>query len=255
MCLVFRGRLLTTSCVSLSSEVETPTFYQTLAGVTHLEEQDICELEKCFWSLQSSSPSGHLDLACVTTLVSPPVPASACQGLFLALDVNRDGHVDFKELCCGISAACRGPTAERMKFCFKIFDMDRDSYLSPKELQHMIEVLIFIARENKLHHDMLKNKKELGNNNLDSLENQNNQANVALNNYSNDSLDQSYAKLLLALKSRLNAQGAISQEDFLMWSVDNNILVAPLLELLFQVCHVSLGLKPYCRHHEYEIGT
>jgi hypothetical protein len=35
--------------------------------------------------------------------------------LFLALDVNRDGHVDFKELCCGISAACRGPTAERMK--------------------------------------------------------------------------------------------------------------------------------------------
>lgn len=35
--------------------------------------------------------------------------------LFLALDVNRDGHIDFKELCCGISAACRGPTAERLK--------------------------------------------------------------------------------------------------------------------------------------------
>lgn len=40
--------------------------------------------------------------------------------LFLALDVNRDGHVDFKELCCGISAACRGPTAERMK-CKNIY--------------------------------------------------------------------------------------------------------------------------------------
>lgn len=72
--------LLTNSCVTLSSEVETPTFYQTLAGVTHLEEQDICELEKCFWSLQSSSPSGNLDLTCVTSLVSPPVPTSACQG-------------------------------------------------------------------------------------------------------------------------------------------------------------------------------
>lgn len=68
------------SCVSLSSEVETPTFYQTLAGVTHLEEQDICELEKCFWSLQSASISGQLDLTCIGTLVSPPIPASACQG-------------------------------------------------------------------------------------------------------------------------------------------------------------------------------
>lgn len=31
--------LLIECCVSLSSEVETPTFYQSLAGVTHLEEQ------------------------------------------------------------------------------------------------------------------------------------------------------------------------------------------------------------------------
>lgn len=73
-------RLLTNSCVSLSSEVETPTFYQTLAGVTHLEEHDICELEKCFWSLQSSSLSGQLDLNCIGSLVGPPIPTTACQG-------------------------------------------------------------------------------------------------------------------------------------------------------------------------------
>lgn len=72
--------LLVNSCVTLSSELETPTFYQTLAGVTHLEEQDICELEKCFWSLSSSSPSGQLDLNCISRLVSPPVPASMCIG-------------------------------------------------------------------------------------------------------------------------------------------------------------------------------
>lgn len=39
-----------------------------------------------------------------------------------------------------------------------------------------------------------------------------------------------------------------------MWAVEDNSLVAPVLELLFQVCHVSLGLKPHCRHNEYEIG-
>lgn len=33
--------LLLESCVNLSTELETPTFYQSLAGVTHLEEQVI----------------------------------------------------------------------------------------------------------------------------------------------------------------------------------------------------------------------
>lgn len=37
--------LLLESCVNLSTELETPTFYQSLAGVTHLEEQVICLLK------------------------------------------------------------------------------------------------------------------------------------------------------------------------------------------------------------------
>lgn len=72
--------LLSNPCVTLSSEVEAPTFYQTLAGVTHLEEQDICELEKCFWTLKKSSPTSELDLNCVRSMVSPPIPPSACEG-------------------------------------------------------------------------------------------------------------------------------------------------------------------------------
>lgn len=61
-------------------------------------------------------------------------------------------------------------------------------------------------------------------------------------------------KTLECLEEKLDANGGLSQEDFLVWSVQNNSLIAPLLELLFQVCHVSLGLRPHCRHEEYEIG-
>ncbi|XP_063924982.1 ubiquitin carboxyl-terminal hydrolase 32 isoform X2 [Zophobas morio] len=216
--------LLSNPCVSLSSEVEAPTFYQTLAGVTHLEEQDICELEKCFWTLQSSSPSCHLDLNCVRSMVCPPIPLTACEGLFLALDVNRDGHVDFKELCCGISAACRGPTAERMKFCFKIFDMDRDCYLNPDELRHMIQTLLLIANENNRR-------------------------------FSDRSDGDDHSKILDSLTNRLDDRGGLSQEEFLVWGVEENGLVEPMLELLFQVCHVSFVLRPHCRHHEHDIVT
>lgn len=233
--------LLSNPCVSLSSEVETPTFYQTLAGVTHLEEQDICELEKCFWALQSASPTGHLDLNCLISLVSPPIPLKACKGLFLALDVNRDDHVDFKELCCGISAACRGPMAERMKFCFKIFDMDRDCYLNPEEVTHMIETLENIGKENKLTYstNVLSDQKKVGDNIFDQR--------------SNEDVGKINNKILDSLHAKRDNFGGLSQEDFLVWSVENNSLVAPLLELLFQVCHISLGLKPNCRHNEYEI--
>lgn len=72
-------------------------------------------MEKYFWKLLQSSPSGQLDAECLGPLLSPPIPRAALQGLLLALDENRDNHVDFKELCCGLSAACRGPISERVK--------------------------------------------------------------------------------------------------------------------------------------------
>ncbi|RZC35813.1 ubiquitin carboxyl-terminal hydrolase 32, partial [Asbolus verrucosus] len=147
--------------------------------------------------------------------------------LFLALDVNRDGHVDFKELCCGISAACRGPTAERMKFCFKIFDMDKDCYLNSKELHHMIHTLLFIANEDDRKKD-------------------------------GDSFEVSFvddSKILDSLTKRLDKDGGLSQEEFLVWGVEDNGMLEPMLELLFQVCHVSFVLRPHCRHHEHDIVT
>ena len=45
--------------VTLSNDDITPTFYQTLAGVTHLEESDIIELEKRYWMLKATSKTGR----------------------------------------------------------------------------------------------------------------------------------------------------------------------------------------------------
>ncbi|CAH1110200.1 unnamed protein product [Psylliodes chrysocephalus] len=237
--------LLSNPCVSLSSELETPTFYQTLAGVTHLEEQDICELEKCFWALQASSSSSNLDFNCLKSRVCPPVPLKACRGLFLALDVNRDDHVDFKELCCGISAACRGPMVERMKFCFKIFDMDRDLYLNTEEVHHMTQTLILVANENKLTYFQQFYTESPAKTNLATE--------TDVSQKTDNGSGNMHHEILARLQSKLDNKGGLTQEDFLVWSVENNSLVAPLLELLFQVCHVSLGLRPHCRHNEYEI--
>jgi ubiquitin carboxyl-terminal hydrolase 6/32 len=80
-----------------------------------VEELEILGLEPRYWKLQSTSPSGQLDFETLRPLLTPPVPESAVRGLFKAFDQNHDLHVDFKEMACGISAACRGPLAERQK--------------------------------------------------------------------------------------------------------------------------------------------
>lgn len=116
--------------------------------------------------------------------------------------------------------------------------MDRDNMLNRKEFQHMVEILLFISKENR------------------SVSNgeQKNGANQRISYDHGSSIDGSQAKILNELRQKIGENGNLSQEDFLVWCVENNIIIAPLLELLFQVCHVALGLKPNCRHHEHEIG-
>lgn len=109
--------------------------------------------------------------------------------------------------------------------------MDRDCYLNSSELQHMTDTLLFIANENSKHYD---------NRNFDN------------SSYKNNEND--YSKALAALEKRLDEKTGLSQEEFLVWGVEDNSLVEPMLELLFQVCHVSFVLRPYCRHHEHDIG-
>uniref|UniRef100_A0A7N4PT78 Ubiquitin carboxyl-terminal hydrolase 32 n=1 Tax=Sarcophilus harrisii TaxID=9305 RepID=A0A7N4PT78_SARHA len=135
--------------VTLTDDSDTPTFYQTLAGVTHLEESDIIDLEKRYWLLKAQSRTGRFDLETFGPLVSPPIHPSLSEGLFNAFDENRDNHIDFKEISCGLSACCRGPLAERQKFCFKVFDVDRDGVLSRVELRDMVVALLEVWKDNR----------------------------------------------------------------------------------------------------------
>uniref|UniRef100_A0A182SNV5 EF-hand domain-containing protein n=1 Tax=Anopheles maculatus TaxID=74869 RepID=A0A182SNV5_9DIPT len=237
--------LLQDACVNLSSELETPTFYQSLAGVTHLEEQDIGDLEKVFWLLKGAAVTGQLDLESLGPLVSPPVPKAALGGVFVAFDENHDGHIDFKELCCGVSAACRGPSVERSKFCFKVFDIDRDGVLSFAEIRQMIDILLSVAREanagvyrNLNHERVLAELYRRATQGSESKESTREASRMALDGISASNIP----------------EFKFTQEDFLIWSIESSSnLVQPFLDLLFEVCHIVLGLRPQCRHLEGDI--
>uniref|UniRef100_A0A667IIN5 Ubiquitin carboxyl-terminal hydrolase 32 n=1 Tax=Lynx canadensis TaxID=61383 RepID=A0A667IIN5_LYNCA len=201
---------------------DTPTFYQTLAGVTHLEESDIIDLEKRYWLLKAQSRTGRFDLETFGPLVSPPIRPSLSEGLFNAFDENRDNHIDFKEISCGLSACCRGPLAERQKFCFKVFDVDRDGVLSRVELRDMVVALLEVWKDNRT-----------------------------------DDIPELHTDLSDIVEGILNAHdttkmGHLTLEDYQIWSV-KNVLANEFLNLLFQVCHIVLGLRPATPEEEGQI--
>uniref|UniRef100_A0A4W5K153 Ubiquitin carboxyl-terminal hydrolase 32 n=1 Tax=Hucho hucho TaxID=62062 RepID=A0A4W5K153_9TELE len=200
-------------CVTLTDDSDTPTFYQTLAGVTHLEESDIIDLEKRYWLLKAQSRTGRFDLETFVPLVSPPIHASLSEGLFHAFDENRDNHIDFKEISCGLSACCRGPLAERQKFCFKVFDVDHDGLLSREEITEMVGALLEVWKDNR----------------TDPL-----------------------PMLKLEFCCFVLKKGHLTLEDYQIWSV-MSALANEFLNLLFQVCHIVLGLRPASCEEEGQI--
>uniref|UniRef100_A0AAZ3RSG7 Ubiquitin carboxyl-terminal hydrolase 32 n=1 Tax=Oncorhynchus tshawytscha TaxID=74940 RepID=A0AAZ3RSG7_ONCTS len=209
-------------CVTLTDDSDTPTFYQTLAGVTHLEESDIIDLEKRYWLLKAQSRTGRFDLETFVPLVSPPIHASLSEGLFHAFDENRDNHIDFKEICCGLSACCRGPVAERQKFCFKVFDVDRDGVLSRDEIHEMVVALLEVWKDNRTHTlpELLTNVSDI----VDGI-------------------------LKMHDTTKL---GHLTLEDYQIWSV-KSALANEFLNLLFQVSHIVLGLRPATPEEEGQI--
>ncbi|XP_062341331.1 ubiquitin carboxyl-terminal hydrolase 32-like isoform X2 [Osmerus eperlanus] len=209
-------------CVTLTDDSDMPTFYQTLAGVTHLEESDIIDLEKRYWLLKAQSRTGRFDLETFGPLVSPPIHSSLSEGLFHAFDENRDNHIDFKEISCGLSACCRGPLAERQKFCFKVFDVDHDGVLSREEVCDMIGALLEVWRDNRT--DPLPEA----------------QSNVS------DIVED------ILTEHDTTKQGHLTLEDYQIWSV-KSALANEFLNLLFQVCHIVLGLRPATPEEEGQI--
>uniref|UniRef100_A0A8C0V0V8 ubiquitinyl hydrolase 1 n=1 Tax=Cyanistes caeruleus TaxID=156563 RepID=A0A8C0V0V8_CYACU len=172
--------------VTLTDDSDTPTFYQTLAGVTHLEESDIIDLEKRYWLLKAQSRTGRFDLETFAPLVSPPI------------------HQSLSEVC------------------FKVFDVDRDGVLSRTELKDMVVALLEVWKDNR----------------TDKIP----ELDMGLSEIVEDILHvHDNTKL-----------GHLTLEDYQIWSV-KSALANEFLNLLFQVCHIVLGLRPATPEEEGQI--
>lgn len=75
------------------------------------------------------------------------IPAIANNPLALRLidifDADGGGDVDFQEFLAGLSAfSSKGQKEEKLRFAFKVYDIDRDGYISNGELYIVLKMMV-----------------------------------------------------------------------------------------------------------------
>ncbi|XP_055455168.1 calaxin isoform X2 [Psammomys obesus] len=59
--------------------------------------------------------------------------------VFRGFDKDNDGSVSVSEWIYGLSLFLRGSLEEKMKYCFEVFDLNGDGFISKEEMFHMLK--------------------------------------------------------------------------------------------------------------------
>uniref|UniRef100_A0A8D3AHR4 EF-hand domain-containing protein n=1 Tax=Scophthalmus maximus TaxID=52904 RepID=A0A8D3AHR4_SCOMX len=60
-------------------------------------------------------------------------------GVFRTFDKDNDSFVSMKEWIEGLSVLLRGTLDEKIKYCFHVYDLNGDNYISREEMFHMLK--------------------------------------------------------------------------------------------------------------------
>lgn len=61
-----------------------------------------------------------------------------CSQLFNAFDTDKSGHVNFHEFLIAVSFAKTADPKQKLRFVFKMYDLDNDNKLSVSEIEQII---------------------------------------------------------------------------------------------------------------------
>lgn len=108
---------------------------------TNFDREEIDRLRKRFMKLDKDG-SGAIDrneFLSIPGISSNPL-ASRLMDVF---DEDGSGTIDFQEFISGLSAfSGKSSKVDKLRFAFKIFDMDRDGYISNGELFLVMKIMV-----------------------------------------------------------------------------------------------------------------
>ncbi|KAJ3186269.1 Calcineurin subunit B [Gaertneriomyces sp. JEL0708] len=127
-----------------------PSNLDDMVAATNFSAEEIQRLYKRFAKLDKDR-SGSLtkeEFLALPQVASNPL----AQRLLAVFDVDGSGDVNFKEFISGLSAfSAKGNRDDKLKFAFKVYDMDRDGFISNGELFLVLKMMVGNnLRENQL---------------------------------------------------------------------------------------------------------
>jgi len=108
---------------------------------SNFNASELERLKKRFMKLDSDG-SGSIDRE--EFLQIPQIGGNPLASRMIAIfDEDGGGTVDFQEFVGGLSAfSSRGGRDEKLRFAFKVYDMDRDGYISNGELFLVLKMMV-----------------------------------------------------------------------------------------------------------------
>ncbi|ELT97883.1 hypothetical protein CAPTEDRAFT_94946 [Capitella teleta] len=119
-----------------------PEVMSDLLEATRFSEQDICQWHQTF---KKDFPSGQLNIEQFKDIYVQHFPngdaSSFAEHVFRTFDKNKDQYLDFREFLTAISITAHGDPVERLRWAFRMYDIDGNGFVSKEECEEIISAM------------------------------------------------------------------------------------------------------------------
>lgn len=113
--------------------------FRKISEVTHFSAEEIQKLYKQFKVLSNSQTANNLiDIREFQTALGLNT-TDFTERIFAAFDKDGSTEIDFYEFICGLSSlSTKASIEEKAKFCFDVYDIDKNGFIDKDELRDVL---------------------------------------------------------------------------------------------------------------------
>ncbi|XP_028654962.1 guanylyl cyclase-activating protein 1-like [Erpetoichthys calabaricus] len=120
-----------------------------------IEELTSCEIHQWYKKFMTECPSGQLTLYEFKQFFGlknlSPAATAYVEQMFETFDMNKDGYIDFMEYVAALSLVLKGKVEQKLRWYFKLYDIDGNGCIDRSELLNIIKAIRAI---NGCNHEM-----------------------------------------------------------------------------------------------------